>query len=102
MAVQLAAASGSVITATTDVNGEYGFDEPGGRRLHRDGGCGYPAPALNFLTTRYPHVVTLHDAEVYTGADIGFKGNGVMLGDTIWYDANADGRQDGASLASAT
>ena len=80
---------------TTDAAGAYEFGNLLAGRLHRDAWITATVPPeFDLLTTRYPVVVTLRDGEDYDGADVGLKALGTAVGDTLWYDADADGLQD--------
>ena len=56
-------------------------------------------PAVNPST-----VITLAAGAAYLGADFGYKPgtNKVVLGDTVWYDANGDGVQQAGEAGSGT
>ncbi len=92
--VQLAASDGRVRTAPTDTNGLYDFSDllAGVYTVTVDAAT-VPSE-FELLTTGYPVLVNLHDGENYDAADVGLKALGVTVGDTFWYDADADGLQD--------
>ena len=90
----LTSVSENVLRVTTAADGSYNFDGLLAGLYTVTVDAATAPPALNLLTTPYPMVVSLHDGEGYRGADVGLKGLSALVGDTIWYDANANGRQD--------
>lgn len=95
-----------VATMKTDVNGKYEFDGlmPGSYKVQFDAIGGYTrttqsagsdrakdsdADATSGLTATF----TLNAGDHRTDIDAGYKGS-LMLGDRVWFDANANGIQD--------
>jgi uncharacterized repeat protein (TIGR01451 family) len=92
--VQLTNGSGGVTTTTTNGSGMYSFGNllAGAYTVTVDAAS--VPPEFELLTTRYPLQLSLRDGEVLDGADVGLRGQATAVGDTIWYDADADGLQD--------
>jgi uncharacterized repeat protein (TIGR01451 family) len=80
--------------AATDITGEYLFaGVPPGVYTVTVAPASLP-PDFVYVTTFHPLVVTVHDGQSYTAADFGFKTHGAVIGDALWYDADADGLPD--------
>ncbi|UCD25342.1 MAG: DUF11 domain-containing protein, partial [Gemmatimonadota bacterium] len=86
-----------VMTATTDLSGNYLFEnlpagdylvdvDTGDSDLPADG---YGNPYI-LSTNNDPHIVGLTDGQVYALADFGFTAGGT-IGDLVWRDDNQDG-----------
>ena len=85
---------GAATCAVTDAAGHYGLANlpTGAYTITVDAGS-LPAEVV-FRTTPYPIVHTLTAGEAFLAADFGFRGLGAVIGDSLWYDADADGVQD--------
>jgi len=92
-----------VLSTTTDANGNYSFNDlfSGDYRVDVDQ-ADLPG-GIDILTSGTgsvgadPYALALGAAENNLAVDFGYRGPG-SLGDTVWYDVNADGILNGAEI----
>jgi hypothetical protein len=92
--VRLTDGLGNIITATTNISGNYSFPNlPAGTYTVTVNTASLPVD-FNLATTPQVIVVNLDPGEQYVNADFGFKRLGIVVGDYVWYDVDKDGVQD--------
>jgi len=104
--VVLRDANGNVVgVTTTDANGDYSFTGlPDGTyavdvtdNANRLNGYWHslgPNPGQDNNSQSDPYTVTVSGGQTNTTADFGYYVEGAALGNRVWYDVNANGRQD--------
>ena len=92
--VRLTRSDSSVLTAVTNSNGDYDFTNlASGSYTATVDVASIPA-LYKFITTPELVALALNNGQDYNAADFGLKAQSSSIGDTIWYDADGDGRQD--------
>jgi hypothetical protein len=86
--------AGAVQRRTTNADGFYRFDDllPGFYTIALDQAT-LPAN-FELITTSPPQQIDLAAGQTYLAADFGLTTRATLVGDAIWYDADADGLQD--------
>ncbi len=92
--VRLTRSDSTSLTAITDGDGNYDFTDLTAGTYTVTVDAATVPPVYEFVTTLDVLAVTLTNGQDDNAADFGFKARSSSIGDTLFYDTNANGKQD--------